>query len=1264
MASEQEVFPWLKALPLAPEYRPTRPEFEDPIAYIFKIEKEASKYGICKIVPPLAAPPKKRVVADMNRSLLARPGSSEPTFTTRQQQIGFCPRRHCPVQKPVWQSGESYTLSQFKAKAKGFEKNFLKKSPRKGLSALEIETHFWEASGDKPFSVEYANDIPGSAFAPVGVRSEKEAGEGVTVGETAWNMRGVSRAKGSLLRFMKAEIPGVMSPMVYVAMMFSWFAWHVEDHDLHSLNYLHMGAGKTWYGVPREAAVAFEEVVRVHGYGGEINPLVTFAVLGEKTTVMSPEVLIGAGVPCCRLVQNVGEFVVTFPRAYHSGFSHGFNCSEAANIATPEWLRVAKDAAIRRASIKCPPMVSHFQLLYDLALSLCSRIPNSISTEPRSSRLKNKKKGEGEIVIKELFVEDVMRNNDLLHILGEGSSVVLLPQTSLDNSVCSDLFVSSQLKGNPRLSFGLSTPKEKIKASDSLVSRSIMVDRMLGVKQLAGFYPVKGRFSSMFDGNRLSKLSGSHNASWTHKVDTGRERTAQGDSLSDQGLFSCVTCGILCFACVAIVQPREAAANYLMSADCSIFNDQDVGPMENSDGSTVSTVAANLSQLNSYSGRMGNSTPDSLFDVPIHSAEEIQIVQQSAEVDTNTETQKAASALGQLAINYGNSSDSDEEEVEADIPVYDSETKSRDCSPVNRLQFDNRGLPSLKHHRLGFGHDVPLQVVDSYEDDGRLISNFKGKYQTFDCSAEFQTDNIASIESNSVGSRNRYQMKLSTSDSNGSQVTQKAVTSRSNVIVPSGNATVPFAPRSDKDSSRLHVFCLQHASEVEQQLRPIGGAHIMLLCHPDYPELENEAKLVAEELGIDYCWNDVAFREADEEDEERIQLALESDVAVHGNGDWAVKLGIHLYYSANLSRSPLYRKQMPYSSIIYKAFGSSALVNSVTKPKVYERRSSKQKKIVVAGKWCGKVWMSNQVHPLLAGRDTEDVGEEGRTFHAQAKREVKHERFSESTLAAETISAIRKTGKKRKSTREAGAMMKLKYQKMQELGKASEDSPDEGYDQQYKRNIRSKNGKSETPRSERSCDPNARRFELCIEDELDSGPSTCLRKRSLKPSKDLVLKKLIQSKPILKKKTISKKANKSPAVKTLVAHNNTNMRDEEGEYTCDMEGCTMSFDSKQELVLHKRNVCPVKGCGKKFFSHKYLVQHRRVHVDDRPLKCPWKGCKRTFKWAWARTEHIRVHTGERPYVCTEAGCGQTFRFVSDFSRHKRKTGHHAKKGRG
>lgn len=113
-----------------------------------------------------------------------------------------------------------------------------------------------------------------------------------------------------------------------------------------------------------------------------------------------------------------------------------------------------------------------------------------------------------------------------------------------------------------------------------------------------------------------------------------------------------------------------------------------------------------------------------------------------------------------------------------------------------------------------------------------------------------------------------------------------------------------------------------------------------------------------------------------------------------------------------------------------------------------------------------------------------------------------------------------------------------------------------------------------------------------------------------------------------------------------------------GSYKCDLEGCRMSFVTKAELAMHKRNQCPHEGCGKMFSSHKYAMLHQRVHDDDRPLKCPWKGCSMSFKWAWARTEHIRVHTGERPYKCKIEGCGLSFRFVSDYSRHRRKTGHY------
>lgn len=39
-------------LPEAPTYRPTEAEFRDPMEYIRSIYDQASKYGICKIIPP------------------------------------------------------------------------------------------------------------------------------------------------------------------------------------------------------------------------------------------------------------------------------------------------------------------------------------------------------------------------------------------------------------------------------------------------------------------------------------------------------------------------------------------------------------------------------------------------------------------------------------------------------------------------------------------------------------------------------------------------------------------------------------------------------------------------------------------------------------------------------------------------------------------------------------------------------------------------------------------------------------------------------------------------------------------------------------------------------------------------------------------------------------------------------------------------------------------------------------------------------------
>jgi hypothetical protein len=361
--------PWLRALPLAPEFHPTEAEFADPVAYILKIEPAAAPFGICKVVPPCAQPPRKTTLANLARSFAAlRPqkdANANPSFPARHQYVGLYPRRPLPAIQTAWLSARRYTLQQFEARAAAARRPILARlgvPASKNLSRLDHEALFWRAAAaDRPVTVDYASDIPGSGFSspsPAAAAGRAAAQRPAAhVGETGWNMRAAARSPGSLLRFLRDEVPGVTTPMLYVGMLFSWFAWHVEDHDLHSINYLHFGAAKTWYGVPRDAALAFEDVVRVHGYGGDVNPVgeaativsfffsatsvsaircssdcqlilrnwgaETFATLGNKTTVMSPEVFVGSGVPCCRLVQNAGEFVVTFPGSYHSGFSHG-----------------------------------------------------------------------------------------------------------------------------------------------------------------------------------------------------------------------------------------------------------------------------------------------------------------------------------------------------------------------------------------------------------------------------------------------------------------------------------------------------------------------------------------------------------------------------------------------------------------------------------------------------------------------------------------------------------------------------------------------------------------------------------------------------------------------------------------------------------------------------------------------------------------------------------------------------------------------------
>ncbi|KAI0687828.1 hypothetical protein BC835DRAFT_1419662 [Cytidiella melzeri] len=190
----------------------------------------------------------------------------------------------------------------------------------------ELERRFWRLCGlGKP--AWYGADMAGSLF---------------TDETTAWNVAHLPSALSRLLPASEKGLPGVNTPYLYFGMWRATFAWHVEDMDLFSINYIHFGAPKFWYAIPQGRSNALENIMRGY-FPKEVSNCSQF--LRHKSFLASPGVLAQSSCrPNC-LVQQPGEFVVTFPRGYHAGFNLGFNCAESVNFALNSWLdmgRVAK----------------------------------------------------------------------------------------------------------------------------------------------------------------------------------------------------------------------------------------------------------------------------------------------------------------------------------------------------------------------------------------------------------------------------------------------------------------------------------------------------------------------------------------------------------------------------------------------------------------------------------------------------------------------------------------------------------------------------------------------------------------------------------------------------------------------------------------------------------------------------------------------------------------------------------------------------------
>lgn len=254
--------------------------------------------------------------------------------------------------------GTVQSLAEFEAKANKFKTDFFK--GKANVTYEEIQDEYWRivetANNKEPMSVEYGSDLDtetyGSGFPNRGVYAR-----------SGWNLCNFPKLGDSVLKHLR-DISGINVPWFYVGMLFSSFCWHNEDHYAYSINFVHKGAAKQWYGIPGDAAVQFEHALRKFKPDLlRVQPDILFQIV----TMMSPKRLTQYGVPVYAATQEPGQFIVTFPQAYHCGFNMGFNCAEAVNFAPADWLSYGARCTERYRVVHRKPVFPHDMLMVNLA---------------------------------------------------------------------------------------------------------------------------------------------------------------------------------------------------------------------------------------------------------------------------------------------------------------------------------------------------------------------------------------------------------------------------------------------------------------------------------------------------------------------------------------------------------------------------------------------------------------------------------------------------------------------------------------------------------------------------------------------------------------------------------------------------------------------------------------------------------------------------------------------------------------------------------
>ncbi|KAM3725450.1 Lysine-specific demethylase rbr-2 [Dirofilaria immitis] len=297
--------------------------------------------------------------------------SSVPRFEWRCHRCLLASIKEIAESYAFHDAHTSYNLLTFAKYANDWKQNHFHKNPLE-VPCEEVEQEYWKDVIDleNTVVVKYGADLAvskvGSGFPMNGYDfgGKMDPKEREHYANHPWNLNNLPVLKDSVLSHMETGISGMMVPWVYVGMCLSAFCWHTEDHWTYSVNYLHWGERKIWYGVSGDEGEKFDRVMmELVPYLFERQP----DVLHHMTTTMNPKILINKGIHVYTVHQEPGEFVITFPRSYHAGYNEGLNFAEAVNFAPADWLRKGRFCILEYARVHRNCVFSHEELMVKMA---------------------------------------------------------------------------------------------------------------------------------------------------------------------------------------------------------------------------------------------------------------------------------------------------------------------------------------------------------------------------------------------------------------------------------------------------------------------------------------------------------------------------------------------------------------------------------------------------------------------------------------------------------------------------------------------------------------------------------------------------------------------------------------------------------------------------------------------------------------------------------------------------------------------------------